>query len=170
MFSVSHTLRTRRGLVRAATVHVLALLFIGATGFWVGANAAIAESPWARFASDGSGAGRRCAAQMAQVLTPPYEPAGYGYVRYRQNSDCSAAATAPAGYLGVYMFVSRADGTICGSRNWTYNSSSTAQHSAGAVANCSYSSIRATALGRMYEQSTSQYATAGSYVSSPYLN
>lgn len=149
---------------------ILGALLVGVTGFWVGANAAVAESPWYRFASEGSGAGRRCAAHMARVVTPPYEPAGYGYTRYRQNSECSSPATAPAGYLGVSMWVARQDGTICGSRDWTYNASSTNEHGAGAVANCSYNSIRSTALGRMYEKSTGFYATASSYATSPYLN
>lgn len=161
---------SQRRLPLAVAAHLVTVLLIAGTGFWAGAYAASAETSWARFASEGSGADRRCAAHMARVYTPPAEPAGYGYVRYRSNSECSSAATANAGHLGVYLYVSRGDGTICGSTGWTYNITFTSTHTAGAVANCNWTKIRAGAQGRVWQQSTASYVTAQTWAITPYLN
>lgn len=140
------------------------------------AFAAKAESSWERFAEFGStnNGTHRCAAQMATILTadPPveYEPAAYGDVRFRDGTNCGSPRTADSGWLGAMVLATRADGTICGSKSWTYNSAPTPQHSVGTLWSCPHSSIRAVVRGRVWQSSTNSYITSDFYTESPWLN
>lgn len=98
-----------------------------------------------------------------------YEPAGYGKVRNRKGTPCENSSVA-AGYLGVRVYVSRGDGTICGNKPFTYNPTRTAEFEAGILAGCpDAASRRAVAWGRIWQFNQQQYIEADTYAITPYL-
>lgn len=136
------------------------------------AVAGSASSGWDRFADWGSGTSRHCGAQQATVDTPPSAVNAYGSVRHRTGSGCGIATNVASGYLGVAEVLERADGKICASRAYSYNTSSASQISVptnqGEGACASWTSLRAWAYGRLYRQSVGAYIDSAAGVSSPF--
>ena len=159
---------------RAVTLALCAMV-LSAIGFQAGsAFAGTANSSWDRFATfGGSGAGQRCAAHAATVVTPPGVINAYGKVRWSEGDPCDSA-NAPGGFIGVREWLQRGDGTICAVRTWTYNGQPAHQIDVstglGAGTCETWNSLRSRAQGKAWKVHDQEYVVADDVVISPYAS
>ncbi len=135
-------------------VAVIAIAISAVIGLGTGVAVAQTDSTgWVNYSNWTFDGANRCADGMARVYTlsspSPYSPEGVGYTRYRAGSPCSEKEL-PTGYLGVKVFLARGDGTICGQKDWVYNSYPTGDMGVAVTPNCSFSYLRAVDQSRVY--------------------
>jgi hypothetical protein len=91
------------------------------------------------------------------------------WVRKRGHEPCEAMAQ-PADHMGIQGYVQRADGTVCDTRAWAYNSAGSLSmaHVMG-EGNCAVvSTFAAFARGRVYNAQSGNWIIPAAYIRTAY--